>query len=238
MSNARHYLFSRGPKPGTYRVRVPVAYRVGVPASHKLYGHATNTKPRPVHGRYNVRPIYRTLTVTAAQAKALRNGRDTVIWNRPLGIVGAPAKHNGLRERIRHIRVVPAPSAGSANASRNDTSDLDPFSATFRGQILAMLRSGGVRVVGHATVDGVDTIKIQSADGHIIYYVTPGSYAPVELITKGTTGGVVVRFDTYEALPAGSNGDVLSLTARHPTATVDRSVADYNAADERLFPHG
>jgi hypothetical protein len=87
-------------------------------------------------------------------------------------------------------------------------------------------------------VDGRDTIKIQSADGHITYYVAPGSYTPVELSTRGTSGGVILRFDTYEAIPLKENGELLSITAQHPTATIDHNVADYQAAEIRLFPHG
>jgi hypothetical protein len=34
------------------------------------------------------------------------------------------------------------------------------------------------------------------------------------------------------------NGAVLSLTAQHPSATVDRNQADYVAAEKRLFPNG
>jgi hypothetical protein len=233
MANVRQYRFSRGPAPGTYRVRVPVAYRVGAPESHQLRGHATHSTTGAVRGRYKIQPIYRSMTVTAAQAKALRNGTDVVKFH--AGVVGT---QDHFRDRVTHMRVVPAPRATAANAAPKDASDLDPFSAAFRKQILALLRSGGVRVVGHATVDGRDTIEIQSSDGHNTYYVMPDTYTPVELSTKGTTGGVVVRFDTYEELPAGSNGDLLSLTARHPTATVDRNAGDYNAAAERLFPHG
>jgi hypothetical protein len=129
---------------------------------------------------------------------------------------------------------VRAPRASSAS----DASNVDPFSATFRAQILALLRSGHARVVGHATVDGEDTIEIQSTDGHTTYYVAPDSYEPVELVTRGTTGGVTLHFDTYQELPLNDNDGLLSLTAQHPTAHIDRDVADYNAAEARLFPHG
>jgi hypothetical protein len=207
-ANVHHYLFSPGPAPGTYRVRVPVAYRVSA-------ARAVST-------------IYRTVVVTAAQAKALRTGTDVVTW-----------KLQGKGHRVTGLRVVAAPRASSSNgASTNTVSNLDPFSATFRGQILALLRSGHVRVAGHATVDGRDTIKIESADGHTTYYLAPDSYTPVQLTTKGTTGGTILRFDTYEQLPMQDNGNLLSLSAQHPAATVDRNAADYQAAEARLFPHG
>jgi hypothetical protein len=210
-TNLHHYLFSPGPTPGTYRVGVPTAYRVQVTS--------------PAHGRARVlhtTTVRQAVIVTAAQAKALRNGTDIVV-----------GKRHAKRDRLTDLRVMRAPR----ESSPNDTG-VDPFSATFRGQILSLLRSGHARVAGHATVDGRDTIKIQSADGHTTYYVAPGSYTPVELTTKGTTGGVTMRFETYQELSAHDNRDVLSLTAQHPGATIDRKVADYQAAQTRLFPHG
>jgi hypothetical protein len=214
-ANIRHYEFSRGPTPGTYTVHVPVAFRVGPPARD---GHPAR-----------VTPIYRTMIVTAAQARALRRGTDVVAWER-----------HSYRDPIRDMRVVRASAAPAhgRSASANDASSLDPFSSTFRGQILALLRSGKVDVAGRATVGGRDTIKIESADGHTTYYVAPDSYAPVELTTRGTSGGVSTYFDTYEELPVDGNSQLLSLTAQHPNATIDRHAADFQAADVRLFPHG
>jgi hypothetical protein len=208
--NLHHYVFRPGPTPGTSRVRVPVAYRVGV------LHHS---------GARQVRPsvVWRTVVVTTAEAKALRDGTDVVVW-----------KVTGKGDRIGRLRVVRAPRRSSAN----DASNLDPFSATFRTQILALLRSGHARVAGRATVDGRDTIKIEAADGHTTYYVAPGSYRPVELTTKGTSGGTILRFDSYEELPAVDNSKLLSLSAQHPNAVIDRNAADYRAAEARLFPHG
>jgi len=205
--NVRHYVFAPGPRGGTVRVRVPVAYRVSA-------ARAVST-------------VYRTVVLTAAQAKALRTGTDVIAWT-----------VHGKNHMVTNPRVVPASRDSSSNESTDDASNLDPFSGTFRGQILAVLRSGHARVAVHATVDGRDTIKIESADGHTTYYVEPGSYTPVELTTKGTTGGSILRFDTYEQLPLNNNSDLLSLTTQHPTATVDRNTADYQAAKARLFPHG
>jgi hypothetical protein len=205
-TNVHHYLFSPGPAAGTYRVRVPIAYR---------FSARTRALQRGT--------VYRTVIVTVAQAKALRDGTKIVAWTR-----------HGNGDRVTNPRVVRAPRASSAN----DASSLDPFSATFRGQILSLLRSGDVRVTGHVTVDGHDTIKIESAHGHTTYYVAPDSYEPVELTTKGTSGGSILRFDTYKTLPAPENTNLLSLIAEHPTAIIDRNVADYQAAEARLFPHG
>jgi hypothetical protein len=94
------------------------------------------------------------------------------------------------------------------------------------------------RLDGHRTIDGRDTIEISSEDGHTTYYIDADSYNPVELDTTGTGGGVALRFQTYEAVPAEGNGRLLDLKAQHPNATVDRSASDYEAAQARLFPHG
>ena len=93
--------------------------------------------------------------------------------------------------------------------------------------------------MGHATIGGRDTLELRSRDGHITYYVDASSYAPVQLDTTGTDGGTSLRFTTYEVLPADdANEALLSLTAQHPSATVDSNQADYLAAEKRLFPNG
>jgi hypothetical protein len=167
--------------------------------------------------------IAETAVITTAQAKALRKGTYVI----------------GLRVRKGDpnysLTVVPAPKRPKAP---RETPTADPTSSGFRGQILALLRSGDARVVGHEPIDGRDTIAIASADGHTTYYVEPDSYKPVELRTRGTDGGTALRFRTYETLELDGNRSLLSLAAQHPQARVDRDPADYRAAQERLFPHG
>jgi hypothetical protein len=109
----------------------------------------------------------------------------------------------------------------------------------FRAEILALLQSGTAQVSGHVNVDGRDAIRIESPDGKQVYVADAATYDPIELTTTGTTGGVTLRFPVYEQLPvdAGSLA-LLDLEAQHPEAKVDRSVADYIAAESRLYPHG
>jgi hypothetical protein len=165
---------------------------------------------------------HESLVISARQARALEDGSAIVQWRRAAG------RHT----RVRPV-VVAAPKAEKAAPQP------DPGSQGFRGQILTLLRSGGAHVVGHATIGGRDTVEIRSRDGHTTYYVDPSSYAPVELDTTGTDGGVSLRFVTYEVLPANEANDaLLSVSAQHPSATVDRDQADYVAAEQRLFPHG
>jgi hypothetical protein len=179
-------------------------------------------KITPGHG-YKVVPGGRreSVVITARQARALRDGTDVLTWRRrhPHGAFG--------------VAVVPA------SAVRTTPSSADPSSEGFRDEILAMLRSGGAHVVGPATVAGRDTLEIRSRDGHTTYYVEPGTYAPVEIDTRGTGGGTRLRIDTYEVLPGNAaNAALVSLPAQHPSATVDHSPADYAAAQERLYPNG
>jgi len=178
----------------------------------------------PGHG-YKVVPggPRETLVITARQARALKDGTDVVRWKRRHA-------HGGSRF---------VPAVVPASAVKTAPSSADPSSQGFRGQILALLRSGGAQLVGPATIDGRDTLEIRSRDGHTTYYVDPSTYAPVELDTTGTGGGTRLRVNTYEELPAGgANLALVSLTAQHPSATVDRDRADYVAAEKRLFPHG
>jgi hypothetical protein len=167
--------------------------------------------------------IVSTAVITTAQAKALRKGTDAIGFRLTKGS-SKPS-----------VTVIAAPQVRKAP---RETPTADPDSSGFRGQILALLRSGDARVIGHETVDGHDTIAIAAADGHTTYYVEPDSYRPVELRTRGTDGGTALRFRTYETLPLGDNRDLLSLAAQHPAAQVDRDPADYQAAEARLFPNG
>jgi hypothetical protein len=184
--------------------------------------------PRP--GTYTLRyGKVPPLVISAIQAKALRRGtvRIAVRVRKQDGKVGAS------------LALILASSLPAAPDSSDDSgSSPDPGSPEFRNQILALLNSGGARVEGHRTIHGRDTIEISSADGHTTYYVDPDSYDPVELDTTGMGGGVTLRFRTYEALPAEGNSSLLDLRAQHPNATVDRNASDYQAAQERLFPHG
>ena len=112
-------------------------------------------------------------------------------------------------------------------------------SQDYGDQILTLLRSCGAHLVGQATIGGHDTLELRSQDGHITYYVDASTYVPVQLDTTGTDGGTSLRFTTYEVLPGDdANEALLSLTAQHPSATVDRNQADYVAAEKRLFPNG
>jgi outer membrane lipoprotein-sorting protein len=109
----------------------------------------------------------------------------------------------------------------------------------FRSEILALLRSGRVRVVGHVNVDGRDAIKLESLDGKQVYVVDAASYDPIEWTTTGNGGGVTLHFSVYEELPVDNDSmALLNLEKQHPGASVVRDPAAYIAAESRLYPHG
>ena len=109
----------------------------------------------------------------------------------------------------------------------------------FRSEILALLESGRVRVVGHVNVDGRDAIRLESLDGKEVYVVDAATYDPIEWTTTGNGGGVTLRFPVYEKLPVDSQSmKLLDLEAQHPGAQVVRGASAYIAAESRLYPHG
>ena len=131
----------------------------------------------------------------------------------------------------------PAADAGATDAGATDASSGGSDEA-FRQEALAALKSPSTKVIGHVTVDGRDALKIV-VSSHVTYLVDPQTYDPIEWITRGTSGGVVLRFPAYELLqPTADNLKLLSLTAQHPGARLDTNPADYNSATSRLFPKG
>jgi hypothetical protein len=102
----------------------------------------------------------------------------------------------------------------------------------FRDEALAMLRSPRAKVT---TVR--DTLKITA--GRRAYVVDARSYAPIELRTRGTGGGTVLRFVAYESLPLDAETEkLLSIAAQHPSAPVVRDAAAFDAVQRELFAQG
>jgi hypothetical protein len=123
----------------------------------------------------------------------------------------------------------PAPAAGSAPAL-NDS---------FREQVLGDLRTGHARVAGHVRRGGRDALRLVMRRAGATYIVDARTYNPIELRTRGTGGGTVLRFVTYERLPVTvATRKLLSISAQHGDAPVVRDPAAYRAAVTRLFPHG
>jgi hypothetical protein len=133
------------------------------------------------------------------------------------------------KEGAKRFREQIAREAANTNGAPED----------FRSDILALLQSGKVQVVGDVTVDGRDAIKLESSDGKQVYIVDASTYDPIEWTSTGTDGGVTLRFPVYEKLPVDDQStQLLSLQAQHPGAQVVRDVHAYMAAESRLYPHG
>lgn len=178
--------------------------------------------PGPQPGTYTLRAGHGgaavSLTVSASQAAALRDGNDVLASDSQGG----------------HI-VVPRPTTGPQILS------------SFRSEALALLHSATATVTRNVTVDGQNALEVASADGTSTYYLDPSTYAPIQMtntIGPGTDMGdpgndstVTLKFSGWQYLTgAAADPNVLSLTAQHPGATVDSNAADWNAAASRLFP--
>lgn len=159
-----------------------------------------------------------SLTVTASQAAALRDGKDVLAEDSQGG----------------HI-VVPRPNTGPQILS------------SFRSEALALLHSATAKVTSNVSVDGQHALEVTSADGTSTYYLDPSTYAPIQMTNTigpgndmgdpGNDSTVTLKFSDWQYLTgAAANPNLLSLTAQHPDATVDHSAADYNAAANRMFP--
>jgi hypothetical protein len=96
---------------------------------------------------------------------------------------------------------------------------IDPLS-TVREQ----LASGSSTLVGTATIDGLSLYKIELPNG-VVGYFDRTTYRPVFVDNPQVDGSVVrTRVITYEELPmTPENEELLSITAQHPSASVETS---------------
>ncbi len=104
--------------------------------------------------------------------------------------------------------------------------------------IRQLLRTHALKVDGMTTVDGRQAIKLssvagrfrpESPDSGLEYYVDPGKYHPIrEVINRAPYLQVSQTWTGYQVLSTTTNNQrLLSLTARHPNAHIDRNHADY-----------
>lgn len=148
------------------------------------------------------------LTITAAQAKALRDGTAEVTV--------AP---DNRQPTANHLRIVPAFRVADDNAA-----------------IRSQLTAGKLKVVGPTTVDGRRAIELKAIHGFDEYDVAPGTYDPIRSVLGSAAMLVTTTYTEYRVLPATpANARLLDLAFRHPGARIDRSHADFLAAQGRLL---
>jgi len=180
---------TKGQRPGTYIYTLPKTFF-----------------PPGVSG-----PVTPQLTITAAQAKALRDGTADVI---------GPLPDEG-RQAAAHLKVI--------TLVRNPVET---------AEIRAQLKAGKFKVSGTTTTDGRPAIKLVGIRGNPIkeYDVAPGTYAPIREVVRQPGNLTIVTYSEYRVLPATpANARLLNLALRHPNARVDRNHADYLAAEKRLL---
>jgi hypothetical protein len=188
---------TNGPRPGTY-LYTPLKPPAGPSAT---------VSPKP-------------LTLTAAQATALRSGSDGVVET----LIG---------KRIPYqvqLRVAPVPRFPSETASIRD-----------------LLKRHALKVAGTTTVAGRPVIKLvgprfnlrrtnRSGEDGVTYYVDPHTYTPIELIVDRPPlfkdSQIWTEYRTLPSTPV--NERLLSLAARHPTVRIDHNRQDYIRAANGL----
>lgn len=158
-------------------------------------------------------PVTPPLTITAAQANALRDGTAHIL--------DLPDKG---RPTAAHLKI--------AAILRNPVE-----TAAIRVQ----LKAGKFKVSGTITIDGRHAIKLTGIHGNPIteYDVAPRTYAPIRQVVRQPGNVTIVTYSEYRVLPdTPANARLLNLALRHPTARVDRNHADYLAAAKRLLNGG
>lgn len=119
-------------------------------------------------------------------------------------------------------------------------------------ELARQVRYGGAKRIGERRLDGRRVIEYRAtgAYGSWTYYADARDQKPVRLVIRGIFGTespgtrvpksehgtLTIDVRTYEVLPFRGNEDLLSLTAQHPGARIDRKADDYYAAQARLFP--
>jgi hypothetical protein len=124
-------------------------------------------------------------------------------------------------------------TGGRVIEKRSERSESTPAAnGEFRAEALAMLRSPRAKVKRERNI-------VRIAVGQTAYVVDGRTYAPIELRTRGTSGGTVLRFVAYEWLPLEAETEkLLSIAAQHPGAPVVRDAATFDAVQRELFAKG
>jgi hypothetical protein len=138
-------------------------------------------------------------------------------------------------------KTVPAPSPETEQqkqkAATKDAGDPIIAGDPIVGKVRSLLQRGDMQVSGPQLHDGTDAWAISSKPnvGRTAWtlWVSASDGKPLGLRDPGD-GAQVVRWTTYEVLPADRGTQLLSLTAAHPTARVLRDPDQALAAQRRL----
>ena len=216
---------------------------LNVPAGSILHVDATTTQTTPGHPTYTWRQELYERTTTPYLTRII----DKHLPGTPPGTeavygIGTEQTYEPTNNTI-YDPPAPKPIPGHQTLTPAQQARLfEPFMAQYIRQLRAKLAAGKARVAGRVTLDGRPAIKIRFAGSDEIDYVAAdGSYAPIETIQGSASspdGELINVFHTFEYLPAAGNAPLLSLTAQHPSAHVDRSLRDFRSAGNRLFPNG
>lgn len=115
----------------------------------------------------------------------------------------------------------------------NPLQGMTPFEYRFPDQLRRQVASGQARVVGHVRFAGRRAIQISAGAG-TTYYVAPGAYRPIGEVSTGQRSTNTYVFYTWRLLP-GTDRRVFSLTALHPRARVDHSLAAFRRALKHVY---
>jgi hypothetical protein len=154
-----------------------------------------------------------TLIITAAQAEALRTGAATVEYTGHQGDVQTDPRV------MPHTPVVPD----------------DPNITSALAEVRYMLTQPGVIVDPHATLNGARAIRISSADGRFVYWVSPGDYRPLQVADNMNGSASTTEYPVYRVLTGqAASQSIFSLTAQHPSAKINTNGDDYASEKCRL----
>jgi hypothetical protein len=192
--------------------------RAGAPGIYRVALLPTAGAPRRSAAWEMNRHLPRPIMITSQQARALRDGAETISVE-PARIPSLRSSASGLwKMKITASYRVPS-----------DTS-----------AIQSALEHHQLTVDGLTTVNGRPALKLATptsppSNPSTQYYVEPGSYAPIKTVSRSGGNLTIITFHRYEVLPdTPGNRKLLNLTARHPTARVDNSHADYLRAEPQL----
>ena len=157
-----------------------------------------------------LRDTRRKITITSARLRALRDGQDTIVESTPPLVI---------------------PYSSIATPPLN-----------YRQMALSLLHPGhaqvrsGVQFAGQVAIEISGPARIGSTRTWSSYYVAPRRYKPLGIVRRLLGVTLTSRFALYQ-LPPGTvaNRELVTLPGAHPSARIDTSATDWNAAANRLL---